>query len=117
MLTSRWFPLMTSELNRFQREVDRMLTAGGAGRWPGLAYTYPPVNVWEDEQNYYAEAELPGMPLDGLEIFVREGNQVTIQGERKPNEAAAAPGISAGARFRQVQPWLHAAGRSRCGKG
>lgn len=88
MLTSRWLPLMTSELNRFQREVDRMFASvAGAGRRPGLAYTYPPVNLWEDDQNYFAEAELPGIPLDALEIFVSEGNQLTIQGERKPLEA------------------------------
>lgn len=85
MLTSRWFPLMTSELSRFQREVDRMFASvAGASRRPGLAYTYPPVNLWEDEGHFRAEAELPGMPLDALEIFVSEGNQLTIQGERKP---------------------------------
>jgi HSP20 family protein len=91
MLTSRWFPLMTSELSRFQHEVDRMFASvAGAARRPGLAYTYPPVNLWEDEGHFYAEAELPGMPLDALEIFVNEGNQLTIQGERKPVETRGA---------------------------
>jgi len=52
--------------------------------WPGLAGTYPPVNVWEEGDNVYAEAELPGMQLEHLEVYVADGNQLTIQGERQP---------------------------------
>jgi HSP20 family protein len=31
----------------------------------------------------YAEAELPGMELNDLEIYVTRGDQLTIKGERK----------------------------------
>jgi HSP20 family protein len=47
----------------------------------------PALNVWEDEANYYAEAELPGYKLDELEIFVVK-NELTLKGERKAVEEA-----------------------------
>jgi HSP20 family protein len=72
--------MVANELTQFQQEMDRLFRA----RWPGFAYSYPPLNLWEDENNFYVEAELPGMTLDKLEIFVLEGNQLTIQGERQP---------------------------------
>jgi HSP20 family protein len=88
---TRWFPLMTHELSRFHNEMEGAFASlvGGAQRH-GLAPSYPPLNVWENDQNYYAEAELPGMPLDALEIFVAKGNQLTIQGVRKPTDTAGA---------------------------
>jgi HSP20 family protein len=50
---------------------------------PGLAGSFPPVNVREDQDQFYVEAELPGLNHDDLEILV-EGDQLTIRGERKP---------------------------------
>jgi HSP20 family protein len=43
---------------------------------------YPGVNVWEDGDNAYVEAELPGMTMNDIEVTVM-GDQVTIKGERK----------------------------------
>src|SRR5437764_11535188 len=74
-----------SEMGRFQEELNRVFgrfvpesaktffTAAGAG---------PLVNVWEDDEALYAEADLPGVKMEKLEIFVTEGNQLTVQGER-----------------------------------
>jgi HSP20 family protein len=81
MLT-RLFPWM----NQLQTQVNRLLDEFTTS--PGLAYSYPPLNVWDDDQNVYAEAELPGMQLDKTEIFVAEGNKLTIQGERALPEIA-----------------------------
>ena len=44
--------------------------------------TYPALNVWEDDQNLYAEAELPGCRIEDIELTV-EGNVLTLRGERK----------------------------------
>jgi HSP20 family protein len=44
------------------------------------------VNVWADSDKVYAEAELPGMQLEDLEIYVTDENQLTIQGERRQLE-------------------------------
>jgi HSP20 family protein len=74
---------LLSEMGRFQEELNRVF-----GRFvPESARAFftgtgPLVNVWEDEEALYAEADLPGVKLENLEIFVTEGNQLTVQGER-----------------------------------
>jgi HSP20 family protein len=52
--------------------------------WPALAVAYPPVNLWEDDNFVYAEAELPGLKLPDLEITVSADNQLTLKGKREP---------------------------------
>ena len=47
---------------------------------------YPPLNVWEDDNNLYVEAELPALELTDLEIVVNGDNQLSIKGERKQPE-------------------------------
>jgi HSP20 family protein len=87
MLMTRWEPYtgLWSELSRFQQEMNRLFDSFGLGEgsWPAFAVAYPAVNVWEDGENVYAEAELPGMGLEDVEIYVTGGNQLTIKGERK----------------------------------
>ena len=51
----------------------------------GLAGGYPAFNVWEDADKVFVEAELPGLDLKDLEIYVTAGNHLTLKGERKPN--------------------------------
>jgi len=87
MVLSRWQPLLTGEFHRLHNEVNRLFNLGAGGAaWPALARSYPAMNIWEDDNNIYAEAELPGMTQDQLEIYVTEGNLLTVQGERKPLE-------------------------------
>ena len=43
---------------------------------------YPALNTWEDSDAAYVEAELPGMSMEDVEIYV-SGKDVTIGGERK----------------------------------
>jgi len=86
MLSTRWQPL--AELNRLRSEMDRLVgryTGEGGSSSPGAA-TYPLLNIWEDDDHLYAEAELPGFEMDDLEIYVVGGNQLSIAGERKPPE-------------------------------
>ena len=84
MLATRWEPW--AEMSRLSREMDRVFGRGGSGmrRLLGVG-SYPALNVWEDDDHVYAEAELPGFSLDDLEIYVT-GNQLTIKGERRPPE-------------------------------
>ena len=80
------FPLATvrGELDCLFNQVFGGPSSGGITDWFG-ASTYPPVNVWEDDQNVYAEAELPGLKMDDLEVLVMD-NELTIKGERAPDE-------------------------------
>src|SRR6056297_48815 len=82
MLATRWEPW--TELNRLSQEMDRLISRGGNGTVMGVG-SFPAINVWEDDDNLHAEAELPGFFMDDLEIYVT-GNQLTIKGERKPPE-------------------------------
>ena len=87
MLMSRWQPYtdLWGKMSQFRDEMDRLFESFslGGGGWPTLAAAYPAVNVWEDGDHIYAEAELPGMELNDLEIYVAGGNQLTVKGERK----------------------------------
>jgi HSP20 family protein len=72
-------------LFNYLEEMDLALTPFGIPfrARPPLAVTYPPVNIWEEEGFLYAEAELPGMKLEDLEIFVMD-EQLAIAGTRLP---------------------------------
>jgi HSP20 family protein len=94
MYLTRWEPFSTTlpdlwqEMSRIQREFDRIFRDLGfdfglEDRWPRLVGLYPPLNIWEDDNCLYVEAEVPGMSLEDLEIYVTGGNQLTIRGERK----------------------------------
>src|SRR5262245_51240418 len=50
-------------------------------------YVAPRVNIFENNEGYLLEAEMPGVSKDGLEITV-EDNEITIVGRR----AEVAPG-------------------------
>ena len=76
-----WWDLQ-SEMGRLVDEfVGRM-----RGFVPAMAASFLPLNVWEDQDNVYAEAELPGLGLHDVEIYV-VGTQLTIRGQRKPTQA------------------------------
>jgi HSP20 family protein len=85
---TRWEPFreVRREMRRFQQEMDRLFGRWGFDfrTWPGLAVSYPPVNLWEDDDFVYAEAELPGLKLPNLEISVTGDNQLTLKGKREP---------------------------------
>ena len=92
MSTLHWHPLgqIWNEFDWAQNEMNRLLqhyvdTRGPAGP-SGAPVAYPPVNVWDDDENIYLEAELPGITLENLEITVTDGNQLTLKGQRKTAE-------------------------------
>jgi HSP20 family protein len=78
--TPTWNPFQ-----QFQTEMNRLFDrwTDGGSLFEGFG-SFPPVNVWEENDHLFVESELPGMDLKGLEIFVTGGNQLTIKGERKP---------------------------------
>jgi HSP20 family protein len=44
--------------------------------------SYPQISLWQDENNYYLESELPGCALEDLDLSIC-GSQLTLKGERK----------------------------------
>jgi HSP20 family protein len=73
------------QLQQLQGEMNRLFERWAApGSTAAARAEFPPVNVWEEGDHLYVEAELPGLDLKGLEIYVTGGNQLTFQGEAKP---------------------------------
>src|SRR5262245_54430412 len=86
MFATRWNPFgrnIWNQVQQMQDEMNRLFDRWGDGR-AGFA-TFPAVNVWEESDALYVQAELPGLNLNDLEIFVTGNNQLTIKGERKAN--------------------------------
>lgn len=76
---------MWNQMHQLQHEMNRVFERwGGDGGWMhALTPSYPAVDIWEDAEAGWVEAELPGLDLKDLEIYVTGGNQLTIKGERK----------------------------------
>lgn len=51
----------------------------------GPAAPFPAVNLWEDGENLYAEAEVPGLSMNDIEVLVVD-NELTIKGRRQAAE-------------------------------
>ncbi len=94
-LLGRWQPFgslaggmthLQRRMERLQRQMNRLFDRWGFrfGAMPELEVSYPPLNLWEDDNFVYTEAELPGMKLEDLEITVTGDNQLTLKGKREP---------------------------------
>ena len=64
---------LVSEMDRLFRTVLPPVAAPRPG--------FPALNGWEDDQALHVETEIPGVPMDQLEITV-EGDELTIKGQR-----------------------------------
>lgn len=88
LLTNRLFPLspvagLQRDLTRVMNEMFELLESSP---WADTA-AFPALNVWEDAESLYAEAEVPGLKMDDLEILV-VGNELTIKGRRPESSDA-----------------------------
>jgi HSP20 family protein len=85
-MRERWqaFNPFWQQLQQFQSEMNRLFNRWGDNDRGNDLATFPPVNVYEDGENLYVEAELPGVTLKDLEIYVNGQDQLILKGERKP---------------------------------
>jgi HSP20 family protein len=84
MFSSRWqtFSPAWTHLAQLQNELNRLFDRwGDDGRRGGAGF--PPLNLWEEADSLVVEAELPGLDMKDLEIYVTGTDQLTIKGERK----------------------------------
>lgn len=85
---------MWPELNRIQSELERAFGRIGLNELgKSSPATFPALNVWEDNDNLFVEAELPGFELNDLEIYVNGENNLNIKGERRQPELEGTRGI------------------------
>ena len=85
MKLTRWSPFanLWNPLHQVQSEMNRLFDRWGGtdGPLPGFA-GFPALNIWENDEHCFVEAELPGVELKDLDITVTGGNQLTLKGER-----------------------------------
>jgi HSP20 family protein len=72
-----------STFDQFSREVDRLLGMSPDHTRPHFGASWPGMNLWREADTIVAEAEVPGMTIDDLEVVASE-DSVTIRGERRP---------------------------------
>ena len=92
------FNFFMNEANQLQEDFQRLFGRLAPFAAPA-AGSVPLVNLWEDENAIFAEADLPGLDPATLDVFVTEGNQLSVQGERK------APEVKGAAWVRQERPF------------
>lgn len=76
-------PPMWRELDRMQREMNRLFEAYSPERFhraPG----YPALNVWRNDEGLIVTAEVPGVRPEDIDISVI-GQTLTLSGERRPD--------------------------------
>ncbi|NNM84302.1 MAG: Hsp20/alpha crystallin family protein [Phycisphaerales bacterium] len=86
LTTNPWSPLfqLQSDLNDL---FDRSGVA--AAPWDFDKAGYPAVNIWQDGDNAYLQAHVPGVSLEDIEVLVT-GKQVSLKVHRKgPADDAA----------------------------
>jgi len=79
------FPTLRREMEELLSELPdvfpRLNLSGGR--------ILPCMNLWEDAEHIYAEAELPGFAKDEIEIHVKD-DELTLRGKRKVAERPGA---------------------------
>ncbi len=79
---SGWDPF--GGLRLMQREMERMMdrSLGRESRYVGGGM-FPPVNVYEGEQDALVQVELPGVEQDDIDLSIT-GETLTIKGKKAP---------------------------------
>ncbi len=93
MLLKAMFNSPLGAAREMDRLFDSMMSSQPFGFVPTIRsqWTYPAINVWEDQGHLYAEAELPGLRMEDIEVLVTD-DQLTLRGTRGvdvPGEARA----------------------------
>ena len=75
------------ELGVLQNEMNHILDRLGRRSEPSTTAIgwVPPMDIYEDDQNFVLYADLPGMVRDDIELHL-ENRTLTIRGERKPEK-------------------------------
>jgi len=97
MLGRHWYPPanMWTEMNRLKNEMEQLFGRAGEGSRGDGRGAHPGFNLWEDDDNLFVEAELPGIELDDIDIVVTGDRHLSLKGERKQ------PALEGGAWHRQ----------------
>jgi len=77
------FEPSSSDFDQIRREMLRLLeAAGGEGAPEAGAGVFPPMNISQDDDNFYLRAEIPGIKPAEIAITALR-NRVSISGKRE----------------------------------
>jgi HSP20 family protein len=65
-------------LNWWKQQMDQLWNGGRAAQ----PAAYPALNLWDDGENFYAEAELAGFKIEDIDLTVA-GAELQIRGRRE----------------------------------
>lgn len=85
-LPNRVSALFADPLKTMMRDFDREFLFPPNSLSEGLQRVAP-LSMWEDDQALYIDFDVPGIPLDHLDVSVQNG-KLTVRGERKSSGAA-----------------------------
>ncbi len=88
-------PTVWRELDRLQRDMDRMVSSGYPS-YMRTAPSFPALNIWSNEDELIITAEVPGINPEGLDISV-VGDSLTLKGSRDAEE------LEEGARYHRQE--------------
>jgi HSP20 family protein len=80
--------LKEDKMNSTSNTMERPRTGTAGGDWRNEPMVCPVANIFENQNEYLLELEMPGVKKEGLEISV-EGNELSIKGR---TERATPPG-------------------------
>jgi len=72
------------ELRRLEREVRRLFDESLGGFFDRRASErrFPPINIYETDEEVVVQAEVPGVPVEELDLTIT-GDTLTLEGERR----------------------------------
>lgn len=73
------------ELDRMQREMNRLFGEYSPGEQTRMAPTFPAINVWTNDEGVVLTAELPGVNPEDIDISV-VGETLKLTGSRQREE-------------------------------
>ena len=90
--TTNW-PRILMANDLFDREFGRMVrSVFGDGAGNGATTAAYPVNLWEDDDAVYLEAELPGFTKDQIDITIEQGTlQISAQRDDQTQQPNGSP--------------------------
>ena len=88
MISLRYRPLFDfqHELNHMRSHLNDLLAAGRRNTREVSPCQFPLLNAWETGDSFHVEAELPGLALEDLEIYMADRNTLSLKGRRKAPE-------------------------------
>lgn len=84
------FGAILNEVNSVQEDLSRLFNRVSPANMPVVVPAGPFLNVWEDEQAFFTEVDLPGIDPAKIDVTVTEGKHLTIRGERAEPEVGEA---------------------------